>query len=339
VAVDGLAIHDQALADLAGTVGLPARYSRMMMNSSDAGIRELFNTNFNELMHSERFRNQRFLARTYNIGGKELPEWMSDASEAPSVLRCIKSPSFEFFDNLEVAAAIIVAASKRGLNPDDIHVDLSDRRMIVRLWDRSVEARAKDFLQGYRNPVVGEHERDDTVMFAGLVISNSDVGASALSVQRQVVARVCTNGYRVTWGAKKDNRWSRYHRGAVKTEGRIDWSPDTLRSQQETLTKEIGDVVEKFLDPEMLKADVAHLNEFGTEPIPTDGILERLGKATSTLGVTDTDLALIVSDFLGGGRHDRAGIAHAFTSASQRVDSVERADLLDASAMKVAENV
>jgi hypothetical protein len=211
--------------------------------------------------------------------------------------------------------------------------------MIVRLWDENVAANAKGFLKDYRNSMVGDHERDDTVVFAGLKISNSDVGASSFRIEREVTARVCTNGYRVTWGNKADNTFTKYHKGSVQAEGRIDWSPETVRSQQQTLTHEVGDVVEKFLSPEMLEADVAHLNEYGTEPIATDGAMERIGKVTAPMGVTDTDLAMIVNDFLSNNVHNRAGVAHAVTSASQRVPSAERALLMNNNVWKIAEAV
>lgn len=337
--IEDLEPHDFFLSDLAADpVGFGVKYAKRLLHSKDETISSLWSVDFNGLLSSDSLKERLFTLRAYNLKGLELPEWMEDRN-ASGVARCLKSATFEFFDNLEAAGAVIKAAESMGIAPEDIRADVSDRRMIIKVIDRNTEAVAKEFLRGYRNPMVGDHERDDHVVFAGLVISNSDVGASSLNIKREIVARVCTNGYRVTWGDKADRQWTKYHRGQAKAAGRVVWSPETKAAQVETLGHEMGDAFKKFLSPEQLQHDIAYIENMGNEPIDPDGLVENLGRLPNNISLGSQEIGLIFADFVNGGRHDRMGVAHAVTSASQRVASPERASDMESNVWKITEAV
>lgn len=53
-------------------------------------------------------------------------------------------------------------------------------------------------LAGYTSPFSGAKGADNPVVFAGMVVSNSETGHGSFSITPRIVAQVCDNGMTIT---------------------------------------------------------------------------------------------------------------------------------------------
>src|SRR5262249_13626608 len=137
---------------------------------------------------------RKFLVRTFR------PD---DGGEG--VARAFVSDSFKIVDHLDALTAALDGVRQAGVPVEIDGADLTDRRMYVRVVAPQVAALAPKLLEGSRNPFGGRAEvqgggwtipdalwaaaregqgykpGEEPVLFAGFVISNSEVGEGAFS--------------------------------------------------------------------------------------------------------------------------------------------------------------
>lgn len=257
------------------------------------------------------------------------------------VMRALVSSKFFAVDNLDVLLAALRGLDEAGLKGDGVHIDgcdLTEKNMYVRIVAPQIQAMAPTLLQGYRNPfgdggmVRGGHLGSDVdriralaqreglgypagqepVMFAGIVIKNSETGDGRISITPRIVAQICANGYTITADA-----YARNHLGVDKGVGSVSYSADTQRKALELVALQARDAVAKFLAPEYLTEAVAQMEADAGAPI---------GKATETIKAvmaesmfSDEIAAEILNAFVAGGMNTAGGVANAATAVAQTV--------------------
>lgn len=168
----------------------------------------------------------------------------------------------------------------------------------------------------------------EPIVFAGLKVTNSDVGEGARSIAPEVVVQICGN--RLTLTASADRA---IHLGSQKDEGVIQWSAETMERELQLITSQAADAVTTFLTPEWFGGKVTEIEALAGAPV---GKPEEVIKDVSkTAGFTQGETADILAHFLRGGAYTAGGVANAVTSVSQTLDSADRAAELDAKAMSV----
>src|SRR5690606_41422270 len=100
--------------------------------------------------------------------------------------------------------------------------DRADRRMYVRVIAPEVRALAPTLLRGYTSPFTGEKGADNPTVFAGFVLSNSEVGNGAYTITPRIVVQVCSNGMTITKDLVRA-----VHLGGRLEEGTVRWSAET----------------------------------------------------------------------------------------------------------------
>jgi hypothetical protein len=250
--------------------------------------------------------------------------------------------------------------------PIELHVsqcDLSDRRMYVKIHAPQIAMLAPKLLDGYRNPFDGPGAPEragmrmgvegggwsipaalaaaaregqgyapgtEPVVWAGLVVSNSDVGGGARSIAPQMRVKICKNGLTMLADADK-----KVHLGSEQIEGVIDYSSDTQEKELALITAQARDAVTAFLSPAYLASAVEKVEALAAAPVADPEAT--IKQVASSVGFTKDEAAGILSHFIRGGQMTAGGVVNAVTSYSQTIDSPDRAWEIDNRAMRVLE--
>jgi hypothetical protein len=168
----------------------------------------------------------------------------------------------------------------------------------------------------------------EPIVFAGLKVTNSDVGEGARSIAPEIVVQICGN--RLTLTASADRA---VHLGSNKDEGVIQWSAETMEKELALITAQAADAVQTFLTPEWFFGKVQEIEAMAGAPVnKPEEVIKDVSKAAGfTQGETDD----ILAHFLRGGAYTAGGVANAVTSVSQTLDNADRAAELDAKAVPV----
>jgi len=166
------------------------------------------------------------------------------------------------------------------------------------------------------------------VVFAGLLISNSELGDGAFSIKPRITIEICGNSHTVEADALRV-----VHLGGKMEQGVVEWSEDTNRKALELVASKTRDAVRTFLTPAYVEAQVAKLEEDAGTPV-TDAkatIHEVVTKSIIPAGLEDEVLNL----FIKGGQTTAGGVMQAVTAATQRVEDADLRAELEGAALGV----
>lgn len=262
-------------------------------------------------------RERNFLLRLFRA---------DDANEG--VLRAFLSDEYKMIDNFDCLLAVLNGIKEAGIENTVIDADLTDRRMVVRVIVPSMVVYAEQFLKDYRNPFTGEsaargwtpdrlrraaesegHSVDDKVVFAGLVLTNSETGNGAFRITPRIVIGPCTNGLQLT-----AESLSKTHLGAKLDEG-IAWSVTTHKANLDLITSQATDAVKTFLDVDFVTKQVEKLTEQAQEPVNNpQPVIVAVSKG---LGFSEKMADDILRYFIKGGQSTVGGVMQAVTAAAQ----------------------
>jgi hypothetical protein len=270
--------------------------------------------------------------------------------------RAFLSDTFRVIDHLDVLTAALDGIRETGLDVEIESADLTDRRMMVRLVAPEVTALAPVLLRGYRSPFTDPEveraggwtvdralaaaaregqafdEGTEPVVWAGLVLSNSETGGGAFSITPRMSVRVCKNGLTITKDALRKT-----HLGARMDEGIVRWSDDTQAKNLSLVTAQARDAVKTFLDVDYMTRTLTRIEDASTAKV-TDAttVVAQVGKS---LGYTSEQQAGILDHFIRGGQMTAGGVLNAVTSYAQTVPDGDTAADLEASALRAMEVV
>ena len=306
---------------------IPLKYVRRMRSRVDSDISEmakddgtLLDQNINYWLEAE--PNRRHLVRGF----------LTDGAGEPGIARAILSDRYRTIDNYDVLMATLDGVKQAGVSIDIDGADLSDRRMCVRITCPEVSEYATGLLDGYRSPFTGDTGADNPTIFAGLVVKNSETGGGAFTIVPRLVVQVCSNGLQMTKDAMRA-----IHLGGKLDEGVVQWSDDTQQNELALVTSKARDAVATFLDVDYMRTKIAELqNLAGVEVSHPVDTMQRIARKT---GWSDVEEANILSHFIKGGQTTALGVAQAVTSFAQTVESPDRQDELETSALIAAELV
>lgn len=333
-AVDGTyrptGVFDGGLAD---RLGIPVAYLRRMRvdrpDLYDANVngwlhglnekRRFAGLNSAGVAHSEVVREgipgdpRSFLLRLFKGDG------------GTGVARAVLSNKYATVDHLDVLMAALDGIRETGTTVDVASADLTDRRMVVKIHAPQISAMAPTLLAGYRSPFTGQTGADNPVVFAGLRLTNSEVGNGRWSITPEVTVLVCKNGMTMTVDALAGT-----HVGGKLEEGVVRWSEDTERKNIDLVRAKTRDAVNTFLSEEYLNGAVARLERRAGEEVGTTD--QAIRDLTRPLGYTEEQQAGILDYFVRGGQFTRAGVTNAITAYSQTVKDGDAAHDLDTKA-------
>ena len=223
--------------------------------------------------------------------------------------RAILSPSYGFIENYDVLTAVFeglrIAREKHNISFEPGQASISDTNMRARINMPQLQMVADELLKNYRSPWSGVSGTDNPIVFVGIDIRNSEVGAGSFTLAPVIVMQVCDNGMTLT----KDI-FRKVHLGSASDSGMI--SSRTMQAHMNLITSQTIDKVVEIGTPEFLQAKVEELQGL-KRPVAAKKVQDYLTQAFS-----EEHANAIFDDFIAGGDISAFGVAQAITSVSQK---------------------
>ena len=325
-------VYDEGVA---AKLSLPRAYLRTMR---DSGWTDLVDSNINGLLHGHRKNGpadgtqptgteirtpdaRRFMLRTFT----------GDDGNSGGTARALLSDSFRLIDNWDVLMAALGGMKAAGLEGHVVRsADLTNRRMYVQVVVPEIQALAPELLKNYRSPFSGQSGADNTTVFAGFVLSNSETGGGAFTITPRLEIKVCSNGMTITKDAVR-----RTHLGSkAEEDGVVQYSNETQRKNLELITLQTRDAVRTFLDTGYMTRVIQDVEAKAGAPVsrPQDVVQSLVRREAFTKADADG----LLDHFIKGGDMTAGGVFGAITSYAQTVTDADRAYLMEADALSAA---
>lgn len=286
-----------ALLQIASRHGIPARY----MDKMNASSPELVATNVNHWFRKESevrlFRNLK-----------------NPASPDTGTLRAFLSRSYRPLDNADLAEAALPTLNQLGARVESCAV--TDNRL---------------YIQAVLHQLEGEVAVGDTVR-AGVIISNSEVGAGSLSIELMAWRLVCKNGMVV------GNVISKYHVGRRHDnelrEAVEFFSDATRQADDRAFFMKVRDAIRGVFNPERFAAVLESLKA-GTKVELKDPV-KAVEVITERFGLSESENHNVLNHLAAGNNLTQWGLANAVTYEANRVEDYDRAVQLERLGWEVA---
>ena len=290
---------------VASSLGIPAKYYDLMQDQKP----ELLADNVNSWLSD---RDQNYMVRSMSSEAE-----LVDTGVNTSLLaRAFLSDRYRRIDNMDVAATVLplFAGSDQF---EIVSSEVTSVRMYIKILNHRLEAEVKpgDYVQ------------------AGVVISNSEVGLGAVSVQPLLYRLVCTNGMVINdFGQRKHH----IGRAAKVMDDSFElYSDATIEAEDKAFLLKLQDVTRAAIEETRFNQIVDTLRESTDARItgPVQDVVELTGKS---LGITQDEQDGVLKYLIEGGDLSLYGLSNAFTRFSQDVESYDRATALEGMGWQVA---
>ena len=298
----------------------------------NTGAREIFGTT--DLFHRQVGAALNIPAKYYDIMRAQKPDllatnvntWFADRNQSymirsmdygnGRVARAFLSDRYRRIDNLEVATAVLpLFAGKEEM--EVISCNVSASKLFIKVVNHRLEAEV----------VPGDYVQ------AGVVISNSEVGLGAVSVQPLVYRLICTNGAIVNdFGERR----AHVGRMAKALEDSFDiYSDETLEAVDRAFMLRLRDAAMAAIEEARFAQIVGRLQDAAQARITgrVQDVIELTGK---TYALNQPEQDSILNYLIAGGDLSLYGLSNAITRASQDVESYDRATALEGIGWQVA---
>lgn len=224
-------------------------------------------------------------------------------------VRAILSDRYQRIENTEIASVAIPVLQE----VPDMHVascEVTETRLYIKAVFPRIQGEVK----------VGQ------VVQSGVMISNSEVGAGAVSVQPFMLKLDCLNGM-----VSQDNRFAAFHLGARAKAGENVYellSDEARQADDKAILLKVRDVVQATASLEYFAKRVERLKEAAQERI-TGNVVQVVEELAQTSRLTEVEKGDVLRHLIEGGDLTRWGLANAVTRAAHDPESYDRATELE----------
>lgn len=280
---------------IGSALNIPAKYYDLMRKEKPDLLAENVNAWFGS-------RDQSYMVRSMDYGNGR-------------VARALLSDRYRRIDNLEVATAILpLFAGKEEM--EVVSCNVGDK-LFIKIVNHKLEMQV----------VPGDYVQ------AGVVISNSEVGLGAVSVQPLVYRLVCSNGLCVQdFGERK----AHVGRAAKALEDSFNvYTDETLEAEDKAFMLKLRDTTLAAIEEARFTQIVGVLEQSHGAKITgrVKDVIELTGKAYD---LNQPEQDSILNYLIQGGDLSLYGLSNAITRASQDVESYDRATALEGIGWQVA---
>lgn len=292
------ALHDLGINELAhdqiGThTGIPAKYYDRMRKDAPA----LLATNVNEWF--TRFPAPRLVR---SMDGN---------------VRAFLSDKYRPLENTDLAEAVLPIIMDMRL--EIMSCEVTERRLYIKAVDERIK---KDVPSG-RSLGDGSHTFFDTCSPA-LIISNSEVGSGALSVETGIFTKVCTNLAAFAAGGMKRRHVGARHTLTEAEEIQHLLTDETKRATDRAIWMQVRDIVQSAFDEVRFSAQIDKLKELAGVKIEGNPV-KTVELSAKKFGLTESEGSSILRHLIEGGDLTRYGLFNAVTRTAQDLPSYDRA--------------
>jgi len=294
---DALPLTQHAHRQMGQFTGIPAPYyDRMRQDAPDLLVSNVNNWLSNDL--SGRQRTVRTLDQQ---------------------VRAVLSDRYRRLDSVDVLEAVLPVL--KGCQV--VSCEVTERRMYLKATMPSLSV-----------PVPGSMVAGD-VIEAGVVISNSEVGAGSLRVETFVRRCVCDNGMIADVGMRKAHL-GRSNAADANLQGLL--SDRTRQVADVLLWNEVRDVVQAVLQKDVVQQVADRAAQAATDKLPMEalGKLEQVGKVVAQrMRLPESVRQPMLQHLAADGDFSRWGVVNAITRSAADVESYEVATELERAGGKV----
>ena len=286
----------------------------LLMGDQEMGTTDLF--------HRQVAASLSIPQKYYDLMQREKPELLADNVNAwfcdrdqnymirslSGTARALLSDRYRRIDNLEVATAVLpLFAGVPGMQV--MSAEVTSQKMFIKVVDTRREA-----------VCVG-----DAVQF-GVVVSNSEVGLGAVSVQPLLYTLRCLNGMVVNSLGEKKTHVGRAAKGLE--DGWEVLSDEAAEAEDRSFLLRLRDVTNAAFDEARQKMIIGKLEEAAGAKI-TGRIMNVVELTGKEYGLNQGEQDGVLKYLIEGGDLSLYGLSNAVTRYSQDVDSYDRASALE----------
>jgi len=230
-----------------------------------------------------------------------------------TVARAFLSDRYRPLDNYDLALHIMPRLREAGMSIKS--AALTDTRLYIQAVDMSLMARIQ--------PGLHQRETKDDMLYAGVVISNSEIGAGSLSIESMVWRLICTNGLIAGTGLR------RAHLGRALSGGNDGDPFELFKDETKVATDnafwlQVRDVIDAALSESQFRAIVDRMQQATAIELPADP--SRIVEVTAQrLGLNGDESDTVMRHLFAGGDSTLYGLMNAVTRTAEDSTSYDRA--------------
>jgi hypothetical protein len=211
-------------------------------------------------------------------------------------IRAILSDRYRIIDNYDLVFLALDEFKKKE-TVEIYRIDLTETMLYLKAIDRTLTASI----------------REEDIVYGGLILRNSEVGASALKVEPFILRKVCSNGLILQHSLKK------IHLGRQTQEiGYVDWSDETRELEDKTLWAKVRDIIRATFDREVFESWVSKLKE--STAVKIEEAIEAVNNIVKYLGLSEEQKQKLLVHF---SEPTKYGLINAVTNVASQTESVE----------------
>jgi hypothetical protein len=239
-------------------------------------------------------------AREFELLADNVNTWLQGERRLIRILDCkvraILSNRYRIIDNYDLVFLVLDEFEKK--ETIEIHrIDLTETMLYIKAIDRTLTDAIKE----------------EDMVYGGLIIRNSEVGASALRVEPFILRKVCNNGLILQRTLKK------IHLGRQITEiDDIGWSDETKELEDKAFWSKVRDVIRATFDKQTFQSWVEKLKESTRIEIkkPTEAVNNIVGH----LGLSEEQKQKLLMHF---SEPTKYGLINAVTNLASQTKNVD----------------
>jgi len=218
--------------------------------------------------------------------------------------RAFLSNKYRRIDNIQIAmAALPIIGQMDGANVESCEV--TERRMYIKVVNRRLETEV----------VPGD------IVQAGVMISNSETGQGAVSIQPLIYRLVCSNGMVVNDAATRRNHVGRANSAEENFEL---YSEETLEADDHAFMLKIQDTVKAAVEEARFHKVVGMMRDARDARITSTDIPAMVELTGREFGITKEESGGVLRHLIEGGELSLYGLSNAVTRAAQDLESYDR---------------
>ncbi len=179
------------------------------------------------------------------------------------------------------------------------------------------------YIKAVDTTLLAEIREGDNVQ-GGLIIRNSEVGASAFRVEPFILRQICSNGLIGEYALKK------VHLGRQTELGEIDWSDETRDLEDKLIWTKARDVIRQTFDRTIFSSWVTKLQE-STE-IPIEKPIRAANNIAKLAFLSELQKESLLAYFV---EHTKYGLVNAMTAVARDTSNPDEQVRLEEAAGKV----
>jgi len=296
------------------------------LNGAGRGITEHAHGQFSDFTGIPRKYYDRVRASDPNLLATNVNHWLSQDSKKRMIrtldgnVRAFLSDRYRPLDNYDLAETALPILQEKGCKVES--AALTDTRLYIKATLQSLQVEVAN------SPLQGD------VVQAGIVISNSEVGAGSVRIEPMIYRLVCQNGM-----IAADSSIRKYHvgRGHDVDDIRELLTSEARMADDKAFWLKVRDLIRAAFDRELFCTIIRRMEDAAARRIVTDNLTKVVEIASEKLRLSEGNKQSVLRHLVEGGDLSQYGMVNAITRTSQDVDDYDEATELERAGGKLLE--